>query len=57
MNHLNTFYVRTDQSVAILKGDYMTIADDTLFIYKGDELIGMFKTSAIIDAHKTEGKT
>lgn len=57
MNPLNTFYIRTDQSVAILKGDYMTEHGDMLLVYKGDELVGMFKTSAIIDAHKTEGKT
>ena len=54
---MNTFYIRTDQNTAIIKGDYMTEHGDMLYVYKGDELVGMFKVTAIIDAHKTEGKT
>jgi hypothetical protein len=48
------FFIKTTDSTSIINGDYMTVHGDYLFVYAGEELVGMFRSDAIIDAHKTE---
>ena len=53
---MNKFYIKTQDSTAVISGDYMTIHGDYLYVYKGDDLYGMFKSDAVVSAYRTDGK-
>ena len=50
------FFIKTTESTSIITGDKMFVDGDYLFVYLGEELYGMFKADAIIDAHRTEAR-
>ena len=51
------FFIKTTEGTAtVVNGDRMTEKGDTLNVYSGDDLVGMFRVDYIIDAHRTEGK-
>jgi hypothetical protein len=50
------FFIQTQNATSIITGEKMFVDGDYLFVYSGEDLIGMFKADAVIDAHRTEGK-
>ena len=51
---MSRFYIKTQETVSIISGDKMFLDDGYLYIYKGEELYGMFRHDSIIDAHRTD---
>ena len=50
------FLIKTTDSTRNILGEYMTIHDDSLYVYgKDDELVGYYKMEQVIMADKTEG--
>jgi len=53
---MSKFFIKTLETTSIIVGDKMTLERDYLYVHLGDELVGMYKADAIVDAHKTESK-
>ena len=51
---MSRFYIKTTDSTAIITGTKMFIDGDMLYVYNGEELYGMFRVDAIVDAHRTD---
>lgn len=51
---MSKFYIKTTDSTTIIIGTTMFIDGDFLYMYNGELLYGMFRTDAIVDAHRTD---
>lgn len=50
------FYIKTTDSTTIITADHMFLDGNYLYVYNGEELYGMYKADAVIDAHRTEAR-
>lgn len=53
---MNKFFIKTLDVTSVIYGERMFIDGDTLFVYDGENLKGMYKVEAVILAYSTEGK-
>ena len=51
------YFVKTTETTSIINGEKMLIDGSHLLIYDNGELVGMYLQDAIIDAHRTEGRS
>lgn len=50
------FYIKTKDGVSIIEGDNMFIDGDYLYVYKGQDLYGMYLVANVVEAHRTVKK-
>ena len=51
---MNKYYIKTADVTSIIRGEKMFIDGDTLYVYDGDRLKGMYKLDSVVVAYETE---